>query len=264
MHSICGGWAKRARECLASLRRSGITALRPLLAREDPPLASLLPLLPLQARCSSPTGGSSSPVRARRFPQPLWTTRCDVRRRRADRCGLPRQRHGAALSGAASRWRSAVAGGRGSRTSGVPGTPGCAAGSGPGCTALRRQGRSVARAEGPRHRRPRLRHEAHRRGDASAASRPRTARARVVIKVGLSAQPPADRSVQRLIPRRRWTAPASRWAARPCSGPPSVRQRARTDAAPCLTTPPPKGHSRKAPAPLRSARAADSCRPQPP
>jgi len=45
------------------------------------------------------------------------------------------------------------------------------------------------------------------------------------------------------------------------SGPPSARQRARTPAAPCLTTPPPKGHSRKAPAPLRSARAAASSRP---
>ena len=41
----------------------------------------------------------------------------------------------------------------------------------PACTARMRQGRAVARAEGPRHRRPRLRHEAHRRGDASAASR---------------------------------------------------------------------------------------------
>ena len=101
------------------------------------------------------------------------------------------------------------------------------------------------RAEGPRHRRPRLRHEAHRRGEASAASRPPQARARVVAKVRLSAQPPADRSVQRLIQRRRWTAPAHGWAARPRSCPPSARQRARTDAAPCLTDPPPKGHSGK-------------------
>src|SRR5207247_3998893 len=66
-------------------------------------------------------------------------------------------------------------------------------------------------------------------------------RARVVDNVCLSAQPPADRSVQRLIRRRRWTAPANGWAARPRSGPPSARQRARTDAAPCLPSPPPKG-----------------------
>ena len=44
------------------------------------------------------------------------------------------------------------------------------------------------------------------------------------------------------------------------SGPPSARQRARTAAAPCLTSRPP-GARRKAPAPLRSARAADSCHP---
>ena len=42
---------------------------------------------------------------------------------------------------------------------------------------------------------------------------------------------------------RGWTAPASRWAARPHSGPPSARQRARTAAAPCLTSPPPEGRS---------------------
>ena len=104
-----------------------------------------------------------------------------------------------------------------------------------------RQGRSVARAAGPRHRRPRLRHRTHphRRGEASAASRPPQARAQAVAAVGLSAQPPADRSVQRLIPRRRCTAPANGWAARPRSGPPSARQRARTDAAPCFTSSPP-------------------------
>jgi hypothetical protein len=107
--------------------------------------------------------------------------------------------------------------------------------------ALRRQGCSVARAAGPRHRRPRLRHEAHRRGEASAASRPPQARARVFASVCQSAQPPADRSVQRLIPRRRWTAPAICWAARPRSCPPSARQRARTDTAPCLTNSPPQG-----------------------
>ena len=94
---------------------------------------------------------------------------------------------------------------------------------------------------GPRHRRSRLRHGAHRRGDASAASRPPQAHACVVEKVCLSAQPPADRSVQRLIRRRHWTAPAHCWAARHHSCPPSARQRARTDTAPCLTSPPPRG-----------------------
>ncbi len=115
--------------------------------------------------------------------------------------GLPGQRPWAALASAASRRRSARAGGHGLRTSGVPGTPG-------------------------------LRHEVHRRGDASAASRRRKAHARVVASVRLSAQPPADWSVQRLMQRRRW-------AARRCSGPPSARQRDRTAAAPCLTSSPP-------------------------
>ena len=54
------------------------------------------------------------------------------------------------------------------------------------------------------------------------------------------------------------------WAARRRSGPPLARQRAQMDVAPCLTSPPPRGHTRKAPAPLRSARATDSSRPQPP
>ena len=36
---------------------------------------------------------------------------------------------------------------------------------------------------------------------------------------------------------RGWTAPALRWAARRCSGPPSARQRARPGAAPCLIAP---------------------------
>jgi hypothetical protein len=84
-----------------------------------------------------------------------------------------------------------------------------------------------------------MRHTAE--GDASAASRPPQARARAVAAVCLAAQPPADRSVQRLRRRRRWTSPADRWAARRCSGPPSARQRARTDAAPCLLDPPPQG-----------------------
>jgi len=116
----------------------------------------------------------------------------------------------------------------------------------------------VVRSSGPRgplHRRPRLRHGAHRRGDASAASRPPQARACVVEKVCLSAQPPADRSVQRLMQRRHWTAPAHRWAARRHSCPPSARQRARMDAAPCLPSLPPKGpggrHRRRCALPVR-------------
>jgi hypothetical protein len=52
---------------------------------------------------------------------------------------------------------------------------------------------------GPLHRRPWLRHRSHRRGHASAASRPRKAHARVVTKVWLSAQRSADRSVQRRL-----------------------------------------------------------------
>jgi hypothetical protein len=122
-----------------------------------------------------------------------------------------------------------------------PGTRGRAAVNRPVCSALMRQGRAVARAEGPRHRRPRLRHETHRRGEASAASGPRKARARVVTKGRQSAQPPADRSVRRLLQRRHWTAPAHRWAARRRSGPPSARQRARTAAAPCLHRSAPRG-----------------------
>jgi hypothetical protein len=67
------------------------------------------------------------------------------------------------------------------------------------------------------------------------------ARAQAVTAVHLSAQPPADRSVQQLRRRRRWTAPAACWAARPRSCPPSARQRAQTVAAPCLTSLPPGG-----------------------
>src|SRR5262249_19909932 len=52
--------------------------------------------------------------------------------------------------------------------------------------------------------------------------RPPQARARSVVTVCLSAQPLADRSRQRLIPRCRWTAPAHGWAARPRSCPPSL------------------------------------------
>jgi hypothetical protein len=220
-------------------------------------------VLPQQASRQSPTDGTSSAARARRFPQPVWTTPCRTPWRvlRPSHRRLPSEQRRAPLTGAASHWRRAVAGGRGSRTCGFPGTPGRAAGSGPAGTALRRQGRVVTWPLGPRHHRPRLRHAAHRRGEASAASRPRKAHARAVIKVCLSAQRSADRSVWRLQQRHRRTAPASHWAARHCSSPPSARQRARTDAAPCLTSSPPEGHQRKAPAPRRSARAMDASRP---
>ena len=50
----------------------------------------------------------------------------------------------------------------------------------PACTARMRQGRAVARAAGPRHHRPRLRPCLRRRGQASAASSTRKARARMV------------------------------------------------------------------------------------
>ena len=86
----------------------------------------------------------------------------------------------------------------------------------------------------------------------------------MVGKVHLSAQPPADRSVRRLIRRRRRTAPVDRWAARHCSGPPGERTRARTDAAPVRSPPPPRGLTRKAPAALRFARAISSCHPSSP
>jgi hypothetical protein len=167
----------------------------------------------------------------------------------------------ASLGGAVRRWRRAVASGQDSRPHGVPETPDRVAVNGPAYTTPRRQGRLVARAAGPRHHRPRLRHAAHRRGAASAASRIPEARARVVIKVCLSAQRSADRSVRRLQQRHRRTAPASHWAARHGSCPPSARQRARTDATPCLTSSPPEGLQRQAPAPRRSARAMNASRP---
>ena len=97
---------------------------------------------------------------------------------------------------------------------------------GPACRRLRTAASTAASGRvvrssgpyGPLHRRPRLRHRTHRRGDASAASRPPQARARVVEHMRLSAQPPADC-----------------WTAGRCFGPPSARQRARTTAAlyPC-------------------------------
>ena len=122
----------------------------------------------------------------------------------------------------------------------------------------------MARAEGPRHRRPRLRHEAHRRGAASAVSRPLYARARVVETVCRSAQPPADRSVQRLMQRRRWTAPAACWAARRRLAPRRLGNALKWTLRLASPHRPPRGSRRKAPAPLRSARATGSSRPYTP
>jgi hypothetical protein len=65
--------------------------------------------------------------------------------------------------------------------------------------------------------------------------------ARTDGSVGLAVQPPEDRSIQRLRRRRRWTTPVHSWAARLSACPPSVRQRARTAAAPCPTALPPEG-----------------------
>jgi len=126
---------------------------------------------------------------------------------RLARSRLPRSSRAPAMScpplrTAASLERSARASGRGSRPSGCPGTPSRTGVSGAAGTALRRQGRVVAQAAGPRHRRPRLRHRPYRRGEASVASTPSQACARVVTKVRQSAQPPADPSVQRLRQRR--------------------------------------------------------------
>ena len=139
-------------------------------------------------------------VRAHPFPQPVWTTCWSpapaVRAR--ERRGLPSP----ALPAAGERGGPGLA-------PGGPRTSGRAAVSRPVSMTLRRQGRAVARARGPRHHRPRLRHEAHRRGAASAASRPSQARARAVGSVCQSAQRPADRSVQPLKRTLRgWTAPA--------------------------------------------------------
>lgn len=64
--------------------------------------------------------------------------------------------------------------------------------------------------------------------------------------------------------RHRWTVLAGHRAARRSSGPPSARQRAPTDAAPCRPDPPPQGAQRSAPAPLRSARAPGPDRPPSP
>jgi hypothetical protein len=119
---------------------------------------------------------------------------------------------------------------------------------------------------GPLHRRPWLRHRSHRRGHASAASRPRKAHARVVTKVCLSAQRSADRSVQ---PRSHGHCAAG--LPPPCAGLPgdvlaphrlgnALEQTLRL----ASSIRPPGGSIRKAPAPLHSARAIDSCHPATP
>src|SRR5215813_5316490 len=98
----------------------------------------------------------------------------------------------------------------------------------------------------PCSRRPRLRHAIHRRGAASAVSRPPQACVQVVEHRHRSAQPLAARSVQRLIPRCRWTVPTHWWAARPRSCPVAARPRTQTAAAPCLTSSPPGGSAHNA------------------
>jgi len=90
------------------------------------------------------------------------------------------------------------------------------------------------------------------------------ARARVVAKVRLSAQRSADRSVRRLIPRRHRTAPA--YAGLPGHVPAPRRRGNALERTLRLALPrcPPRGRTRKAPAPLRSARAIASSRPYTP
>jgi RadC-like JAB domain len=132
---------------------------------------------------------------------------------------------------------------------------------------VRQDGGRVVRSSGPYgplHRRPRLRHGSRRRGAASAASRPPQARARAVrtcVPVSAAARGPASAAAATLSPSD---------SSRCLSGcqatfrPPSARQRAHTDATPCLTSSSPRGRTWKAPAPRRSARATGSCPPHPP
>jgi hypothetical protein len=108
----------------------------------------------------------------------------------------------------------------------------------------------VARSSGPQgplHRRPWLRHRSHRRGPClrgfQATQSSRTSGHTGMPVCAAVGGPVSAAALKRTL--RGWTAPALRWAARRCSGPPSARQRARTDAAPCLTSSPPEGHSGK-------------------
>jgi hypothetical protein len=208
------------------------------LARVDLPLTSLLPLLPQQAGCRSSLHCSSSPVRVPRFPQPLWTTGWYMHRRllRDSRRGVPGQRHGAALAGAASRWRNAVS----------QGHLVAPQGSGPAGTALRPQGRSVERATRPT---PPSSTAAPlgappRRGlrgvQATKSSRTRGRNGvPVCAAVGGPVSAAADTTSPPDCPRLTLGCQAT------ASGPLSARQRARTDAAPRLPSPPPRGHSGK-------------------
>ena len=80
----------------------------------------------------SPCWQHTFPTSMTGFLQLLCTTRFDVTPRLCrDGPGLPRQRHGAALAGAANCWRSAVAGHSGSRPNCRKGVPVCAAARGP-------------------------------------------------------------------------------------------------------------------------------------
>jgi hypothetical protein len=149
----------------------------------------LLPLLPQQAGCPSPTGGSSSPVRARRFPQRLWTN-CWSKHWRLlghSHHGLPRQWPWAALAGAA-------ADSRGSRPSGVPGPPDRAAGK-----QVRQYGAEAAGSRGPRAHAT-IVHGCAMRHTAEAAPPRRPSNTRLTHersqRYGLAAQRSADRSVQ--------------------------------------------------------------------
>ena len=163
---------------------------------------------------------------ARAWSQPPRSARATAR-------GGPRQR--------CQPLRNTMAGGRGSRPRCFPGTPGCAVVSGPACTALRRQGRAVARAGGPT--------------PPSSTAPPCGTLPRQCLRA-VQAMQSSCTSGQTCVPvcpavggpvsagtlkrtLRGWTAPAWHWAARRCSGPPSARQRARTAAAPRLTSLPP-------------------------
>ena len=208
----------------------------------------LLHLLPQQADCRSSLTHSNSPTRAYPFPQRVWTTR--VAQAGASvglspsRRGLPGQRPCAVLAGAASslaqrggrrpwlaheRWPKEYLAALQSQTS---------------APALRRQGCSIPRGpRAPRHHRPRLRHEAHRRGEASAVVQSttglHTGSGRKSTPICAAARGPVSAAAETTAPY--WAVPAPRWAARRCSRPPSARQRAqrtlRLASPPC----PPRG-----------------------
>jgi hypothetical protein len=170
---------------------------------------------------------SSAPARAHPFPQRVWITRWHKRQcwPSPSRRGLPGSRQGAVLTIAAILWRSAVAGVRGSRTSGFQGIPGRAVVSGPAGTALRRQGHSVARAKGP---------TPPSSAAAPSVTPPRRCLRGVPAIQGLrtschsgtpvcaAAHGPVSVAAETAPPLH---CPRVCWAARPCSGPPPARQR---------------------------------------